>query len=139
MKVTCDGCGREYLNNAFCSRECAKVFTSKGMRLYNSVREKKEACDRDHPLYKTWQGMKNRCFSVSNRDYGNYGGRGIMVCDRWKASFHAFVQDMGPKPTKKHTIERLNNDGNYEPSNCCWATKAEQNRNKRNVKSIRNA
>jgi hypothetical protein len=109
------------------------------MTFYNEDRELKESRVRDHPLYKTWQGMKNRCLSPSNKAYPGYGGRGITVCDRWKNSFHAFVEDMGMKPTPKHTIERVNNDVNYEKSNCVWATKAEQNRNKRNVKKYRNA
>ncbi len=83
-------------------------------------------------IYNTWRGMKKRCYRAANKDFANYGGRGITVCDRWRQSFAAFASDMGPKPTPAHSIDRINNDGNYEPSNCRWATVAEQHANKRN-------
>ena len=79
----------------------------------------------------TWQNMKKRCLDQNNAHYHNYGGRGITVCDRWVNSFENFYADMGKKPTNKHTLERINNDGNYEPSNCKWATRQEQLLNKR--------
>jgi hypothetical protein len=74
--------------------------------------------------------MKNRCFNVNNHTYHLYGGRGITVCQRWADSFPAFLADMGPRPTKDHSIDRINNDGNYEPSNCRWATHSEQMKNR---------
>lgn len=84
-----------------------------------------------HPLGSTWVNMKQRCFNRKHPAYYIYGGRGIIVCDRWKNSFQDFVEDMGPKPTAQHSIDRYpDKDGNYEPGNCRWATWAEQAANK---------
>lgn len=82
--------------------------------------------------YGVWYGIKKRCTNQNSQNYGDYGGRGITVCERWMNSFVAFLDDMGPRPTSEHSIERENNDGNYEPGNCRWATQLEQGRNKRN-------
>jgi len=82
--------------------------------------------------YKSYRKMLDRCFNPNDKDFKHYGGRGITVCDRWKNDFANFIADMGAKPTNKHSIDRKNNDGNYEPGNCKWSTMKEQNNNKRN-------
>ena len=81
--------------------------------------------------YEIWCGMKKRCYNPNYKEFRYYGGRGITICDSWKNSFEAFYQDMDRRPSSKHSIDRVNNDGNYEPSNCRWATIKEQNNNKR--------
>lgn len=80
--------------------------------------------------YASWQAMRGRCNYPKEVGYSRYGGRGIKVCDRWN-SFAAFLEDMGERPSRDHTIDRINNDGDYEPANCRWATKAEQRANVR--------
>lgn len=82
--------------------------------------------------YRAWTNMKARCNNPKEKVYPRYGGRGIMVCDAWNNSFEAFINDMGMKPSKDHTLERKDNEGNYDPDNCVWASWEEQNRNRRN-------
>jgi hypothetical protein len=82
------------------------------------------------PEYSTWRSMIQRCEDPRHNRYDRYGGRGIRVCDRWRNSFEAFLADMGRKPSSNLSIDRINNDGNYEPGNCRWATASEQQKNK---------
>lgn len=82
--------------------------------------------------YKTWCSMKRRCLVPKERSYKDYGGRGITVCKNWKDSFENFFKDMGYAPSPEYSIDRIDVNGNYEPSNCRWATDKQQRRNKRN-------
>ncbi len=84
------------------------------------------------PEYGIWSAMKHRCYNNKNKKYQDYGGRGISVCDRWLASFNNFLIDMGERPSKKHTLDRKEFNGDYTPENCRWATMDVQSRNKRN-------
>jgi hypothetical protein len=81
------------------------------------------------PIYRAWRSMNERCYRISHLAYHRYGGRGITVCSRWRNSFEAFAQDIGVRP-EGTSLGRIDNDGNYEPSNCCWQTKEEQDNNK---------
>lgn len=129
-----------------CSCDCGGTSIVAGNNLKSGAttscgcvgRAKREAANLKHgagrraaktPEYIVWKAMHQRCENPRSRDYPNYGGRGIAVCARWN-DFAAFIADMGPRPAGL-TIDRINNDGNYEPTNCRWTTRAQQNANKR--------
>jgi hypothetical protein len=83
--------------------------------------------------FRAWSEMKTRCYNTKTKSFKHYGGRGIKVCNRWRNSFENFLADMGKKPVGL-TLDRINNEGNYTPSNCRWATYSEQNKNRRPFK-----
>lgn len=90
---------------------------------------------RVQPEYRAWAQMRARCLNKQSTVYRHYGGRGIQVCERW-ALFEAFLSDMGEKPSAAHTLDRIDPNGNYEPSNCRWATWKQQQQNRRNNRIV---
>jgi len=100
---------------------------------------KTRAANKTHGMTRTttytiWRQVKSRCLNSNNPSYSDYGGRGISICKRWEDSFEAFLLDMGERPSDRHSIDRIDNSGDYEPGNCKWSTFAEQNRNyRRNI------
>ena len=115
-----------------CRCECGTEKIVSGSNLRSGESTQCRRCGRKthgqsgSPEHVTWKAMLARC-----KSHPRYQGRGITVCDRW-LTFENFFADMGPKPSLAHSIERINNEGNYEPDNCQWATPKEQSRNKRN-------
>jgi hypothetical protein len=132
-----------------CQCDCGKQHETYARGLVRGVgrscgcltREKTVARETTHGLYYTpemrvWRKMIARCHNPKRKVYKNYGARGIKVCERWRSSIANFYADMGPRPSPKHEIERINNDGDYCPENCRWATHKEQSRNKRTNRRI---
>lgn len=127
-----------------CSCVCGKV---KSIRAVSIKRKLTQSCGCYHtecirthhqthtPEYGVWHGIKQRTGNPNNPSSSNYSERGIRLCERWM-KFENFFADMGERPTPKHTIERRNNDGIYEPDNCYWATRDVQNRNNRRTRFI---
>lgn len=89
--------------------------------------------------YGIYRAMLNRCYQASQKVYPLYGGRGITVCERWRESFMAFLEDMGERPSTSHSLDRIDCNGHYEPSNCRWATSLTQNNNRRNNRILSHA
>lgn len=122
----CD-CGRCVVVSAYSLR------SGRSSRCTNCNPVKHGACRRGQTsrLFGVWQSMLQRCNNPRDAQYANYGGRGVKVCTRW-LEYANFAQDMGQRPSDKHSIDRIDNGGNYEPANCRWALPAVQLRNKRN-------
>lgn len=130
----CD-CGKEKLAsasglNSGDAVSCGASGCSDGKRLRHGHNRRGRAT----PEYEAWTAMIKRCCTPSHQAFHNYGGRGISVCARWRESYAAFFADMGARPSPKHSLDRINNDGNYEKTNCRWATALEQRHNQRRSK-----
>lgn len=112
---------------------CAAIESAKALLAGNTY--KRTHLMSRSPEYQSWSKMIQRCENPNNPKYRLYGARGIKVCDRWRTSFEAFFEDMGPKPPRQ-TIDRIDNDGNYQPDNCRWGTNKTQGRNRRQNRII---
>ena len=135
-EIECEDCGRITLERRtgriqkalqagciHCHRESTRKPVKRLTAPHNDGRTK-------HPLYKTWMDMIDRCYRETHPQFSDYGGRGILICTHWLVSFWHFVEDMGERP-EGCSIDRIDNDGPYDPRNCRWATQSQQMKNQR--------
>lgn len=139
-RCVCD-CGKEVVVKAHFLKESGKTKPTKSCGCYRTDsivnRSTKHGFSKRGMVdseYTSWNLMKDRCNNKNNKRYSDYGGRGISICERWE-SFENFIEDMGKKPSSKHSIDRIDNTKGYSKENCKWATKSEQGANKRIYKN----
>ncbi len=148
--VSCAGMDKRHQVRWYCRCDCGGETTVRGAVLRNghtrscgcllatttiqrNIVTKRTHGKSDSPEHRAWSSMKRRCYGNSDKGYKNYGARGITVCDRWLESFDNFYADMGPRPSDKHSIDRIDTNGRYDASNCRWATDLTQMRNRTNT------
>ena len=125
-------CERKHEGHGYCATHLSRL--KKGLDLSTPIIVRVQHGKSRSREYGSWQTMVQRCTNPNNTNYFKYGARGITICDSWRDSFEAFYNDMGKRP-EGTTLDRIDNDGNYEPNNCRWATITEQNWNKRPKKN----
>jgi len=126
---TFKGCGRPYHSKGWCGKHYLRVWSTGKVDDPQRLQER-HGMSRT-PIYKVWHGMIRRCENPNDSRFSSYGGRGIRVCKRWRDSFVSFYADMGVRPSGGHSLDRINVDGDYEPTNCKWSTNKEQTNNTR--------
>lgn len=119
----CLSCGREF------ERRATGISNAVGCGCSNTTHGHTRGGN-NSLTFRSWTAMVSRCCNKNHADYPHYGGRGIIVCERWRSSFVSFLQDMGERPSKRHSIDRIDTTAGYSPGNCRWATQKEQQRNR---------
>lgn len=115
------------------AKSCGCIYIERASALGRAKRKHGHwSGSRASPEYAAWQSMKQRCSNKKTKNFNDYGGRGIKVCKRWLHSFENFLKDMGPRPSLVHSLDRIEVNGDYEPTNCRWADSSTQSFNRRN-------
>lgn len=133
-KCSVENCNKKHYGLGYCAPHWKRVYKGKSKDLSIPIRSIEKHGLTKSVEYDSWRGMINRCYNENIKEYKSYGARGILVCDRWKNSFNAFLSDMGNKPKECKHIDRIDNDKGYSPDNCRWADLKTSMRNRRCVK-----